>query len=119
VILNLLDYYEVVDQMFAICCDTISSNTGAFSGAISVLTKALNIFILGFSVAIISVRSKFPTSWKNSLAKYKRPKEGSLCLSAEGTAFHQVDKMKNLVRFDRRKLQVGRMAREALEFHFH
>jgi hypothetical protein len=46
VILNLLDYYEVVDQMFAICCYTISSNTGAFSGAISVLTKALNIFIL-------------------------------------------------------------------------
>jgi hypothetical protein len=46
VILNLLDYYEVVDQMFAICCDTISSNTGAFSGAISVLTKALNILIL-------------------------------------------------------------------------
>jgi hypothetical protein len=32
--------------MFAIFCDTISSNTGAFSGAISVPTKALNIFIL-------------------------------------------------------------------------
>ncbi len=32
--------------MFAICCDTISSNTRAFSGAISVLTKALNILIL-------------------------------------------------------------------------
>jgi hypothetical protein len=46
VILNLLDYYEGLDQMFAICCDTISSNTGAFSGAISVLTKALNILIL-------------------------------------------------------------------------
>jgi hypothetical protein len=46
VILNLLDYNEVVDHMFAICCDTISSNTGAFSGDISVLTKALNIFIL-------------------------------------------------------------------------
>ena len=46
-ILNLLDYYEVVDQMFAICCDTISSNTRAFSGVINVLTKqALNIFIL-------------------------------------------------------------------------
>jgi len=26
VILNLLDYYEVVDQMFAICCDTTSSH---------------------------------------------------------------------------------------------
>ena len=45
-ILNLLDYYEVVDQMFDICCDTISSNTEAFSGVTNVLTKALNIFIL-------------------------------------------------------------------------
>jgi hypothetical protein len=45
VILNLLDYYEAVDQIFAICCDTTSFNT-AFSGAICVLTKALTIFIL-------------------------------------------------------------------------
>jgi hypothetical protein len=30
VILSLLDYYEVVDQMFSICCDTESSNTGNF-----------------------------------------------------------------------------------------
>jgi hypothetical protein len=45
-ILNLLDYYEVVDKMLAISCDITSSNTGPFSGAISVLTKALNIFIL-------------------------------------------------------------------------
>jgi hypothetical protein len=45
-ILNLLDYYEMVDKMLAIRCDITSSNTGPFSGAISVLTKALNIFIL-------------------------------------------------------------------------
>ena len=45
-ILNLLDYYEMVDKMLAIRCDINSSNTGPFSGAISVLTKALNIFIL-------------------------------------------------------------------------
>ena len=44
-ILNLLNYYEVVDKMLAIRCDITSSNTGPFSGAISVLTKALN-FIL-------------------------------------------------------------------------
>jgi hypothetical protein len=50
--------------------------------------------------------------------KYKRPKEGSLFLSAEGTAFHQVDKIK-LLRFNKRKLQVGRMALVALEFYFH
>jgi hypothetical protein len=41
-ILNLLDYFEVAVQIFAICCDTTSSNTRA----ISVLTKALTICIL-------------------------------------------------------------------------
>ncbi len=45
-VLNLLDYYEVVDKRLAIRCDITGSNTGPFSGAISVLTKALNIFIL-------------------------------------------------------------------------
>jgi len=33
VILNLLEYYDIVDQVFAVCCDTTSSNTGVFSGA--------------------------------------------------------------------------------------
>jgi uncharacterized protein Yka (UPF0111/DUF47 family) len=37
-ILNLLDYYDTVDQIYAVCCDTTSSNTGVFSGAIIVLT---------------------------------------------------------------------------------
>jgi hypothetical protein len=31
VILNLLEYYDIVDHIFAMCCDTISSNTGVFS----------------------------------------------------------------------------------------
>jgi hypothetical protein len=77
VILNLLDYYVVVDQIFAICCDTTSSKTRA----ISVLTKALNILILRILCStIISVMFTFPTSWKNSLAKYK----------AQGGAFMSV-----------------------------
>jgi hypothetical protein len=39
-ILNLLDYYDIVDQIpvYDVCCDTTSSNTGVFSGAITVLT---------------------------------------------------------------------------------
>jgi hypothetical protein len=44
VILNLLDYYEVVGQMLPSVV-TLLIHTGAFSGAISVLTRALNIFI--------------------------------------------------------------------------
>ncbi len=52
----------------------------AFSGAISVLTKALNIFILWVLCPhhiCETVRSTFPTSWKNLLAKYVRPNEGT------------------------------------------
>ena len=33
VILNLREYYDIVDQVFAVCYDTTSSNTGIFSGA--------------------------------------------------------------------------------------
>jgi hypothetical protein len=33
VILNLREYYDIVDQVFAVCCGTTSSNTGIFSGA--------------------------------------------------------------------------------------
>jgi hypothetical protein len=37
VILNLLEYYDIVDQTFAVCCDTTSSDTSLFSGAIVLL----------------------------------------------------------------------------------
>ncbi len=33
VILNLLEYYDIVDLVFAVCCDTTSANKGVFSGA--------------------------------------------------------------------------------------
>ncbi len=33
VILNLLEYYDIVDQTLAVGCNTTSSNTGVFSGA--------------------------------------------------------------------------------------
>jgi hypothetical protein len=48
VILNLLEYYNIVDQIYAVCCDTTSSNTGVFSGAITVLTNILNTPLLWF-----------------------------------------------------------------------
>jgi len=108
----------VVGQIFAICSDNTCSNTRA----ISVLTKALNFAFSGFSAAIISARSTFPTSWKNSLAKYKRPKEGYFYVrlqKARPSIKPEVDKIENLVRFDRSKLLVNRslhkMAFEALE----
>ena len=48
VILNLLEYYIIVDQIFAICCDTTASNTGVFVGAITILANILNIPLLLF-----------------------------------------------------------------------
>ena len=48
VILNLLEYYDIVDQIFAKCCDTTASNNGVFVGAITIFTNILNIFLLWF-----------------------------------------------------------------------
>ena len=48
VILNLLEYYDIVDQIFAVCCDTTSSNTGVFSGAIVLLSTILDTPLLWF-----------------------------------------------------------------------
>ena len=41
VILNQLEYYDIVGQTFAVCCDTTSSNTSVFSGAIVLLCTIL------------------------------------------------------------------------------
>jgi hypothetical protein len=46
VILNLLEYYDIVDQTFAVCCDTTSSETSVFSGAIVWLCTILNTSLL-------------------------------------------------------------------------
>ena len=48
VILNLLEQYDIVDQTFAVCCDTTSSNTGVFSGAVVLLCTILNTPLLWF-----------------------------------------------------------------------
>jgi hypothetical protein len=48
VILNLLEQYDIVDQTFAVCCDTTSSNTIVFSGAIVLLCTILNTLLLRF-----------------------------------------------------------------------
>ncbi len=40
VMLNLLENYGIVDQIFAVCCDTTSSHTSVFSGAIVLLLQS-------------------------------------------------------------------------------
>ncbi len=53
VILNLLEQYDIVDQTFAVCCDTTSSNTSVFSGAIVLLCTILNtpLFVVSLQEA--------------------------------------------------------------------
>jgi hypothetical protein len=123
VILNLLEYYEVADQIFAICCDTTSSNTGAFSGAITVLTQVLNAPLL-WILCRHHIYEVHMTHFMEELTgeKTKGPRR-TLYLrlqKAWPTIKSDVDKIDNILRFDWSKLQVGSplhtITLEALEF---
>ena len=46
VILQLLDCYDITDQIFAACCDTASSNTGKNNGAVQMLSNILDAPLL-------------------------------------------------------------------------
>ena len=41
-ILNLLEYYDIVDNMIGVCYDTTAPNTGKFAGAVTILSTILN-----------------------------------------------------------------------------
>jgi len=112
VILHLLEYYEVADQIFAVCCDTTSSNTGAFSGSISVLTKFLNVPILWIMCRHhMNEVHISPSPFMEELTgeKTKGPRRALyVCLQKSWPAIKlEVDKMENLVRYDWSKLEVG------------
>ena len=40
-IFNILDYYDITDNLYAICCDTTASNTGSYNGAGAILASTL------------------------------------------------------------------------------
>ena len=46
IILKLLEYYEISEQIVAVCTDTTSSNTGVKSGAIVLLSNVLGVPLL-------------------------------------------------------------------------
>jgi hypothetical protein len=89
VILNLREYYEIVDQVFAVCCDTTSSNTGVFSGAMWCF-RNLEHSTLGSlkeehaGSAYLSLHGGL--DWRED----KGPKEGAVCQTSEGLANSQV-----------------------------
>ncbi|XP_065681034.1 uncharacterized protein LOC101235214 isoform X1 [Hydra vulgaris] len=42
IILNLLEYYDIVGNIIGVCCDTTASNTGKFAGTVTILLTILN-----------------------------------------------------------------------------
>lgn len=123
VILNLLEYYDIVDQIFAVCCDTTSSNTGAFSGAIVILSSILKIPLLWFLCRrhMLEVHiSHFMEALTGE--KTKGPRRGLYVKLQKvwPSVKEKVDKMEELIKFDWKTLQVGsplyEIAKEALQF---
>jgi hypothetical protein len=89
VILNLLEQYNIVDQTFAVCCGTTSSNTSVFSGAIVLLCTILNTPLLWFPCRrhMLAVNiSHFIGSFTGE--KTKAP-WGVVCQTSEGLANSQ------------------------------
>ncbi len=82
VILNLLQYYDIVDQTFAVCCNTTSSNTSVFSGAIVLLCTILNTPLLWFPCRSTCWQYTSLTSLGPSLERRPRPPEG-LCVNLQ------------------------------------
>ena len=63
-ILQLLEYYECVPQIFAVCCDTTFSNTGHLVGAIKMLTEAIYLPLLHVQAG--HVRNSYNTLYGSS-----------------------------------------------------
>jgi hypothetical protein len=83
-------YYDIVDQIFAVCWDTTSSNTCVFSGAIVLLcTKSWTLPSCGFSAGGTCWQNTSLTSLGHSLERRPRPPEGAVCQTSEGLANNQ------------------------------
>lgn len=122
-ILAMLEYYDIIDQVFAVCCDTTGSNTGEFRGAIVILAELIEKPLLWLlcrrhmlEVHISHVMESLTGE------KTKGPRRGLYVkLQKEWPKFKvEVDKMENIVKFNWKLLPVGKplykLAIEALEF---
>ena len=89
VILNQLEYYDIVGQTFAVCCDTTSSNTSLFSGAIVLLCTILNTPLLWFPCR----RHMLAVNISHFIGSFTREKSnapwGVVCQTSEGLANSQ------------------------------
>ncbi len=88
-LLNLLEQYDIVDQTFAVCCDTTSSNTSVFSGAIVLLCTILYTPLLWF----LCRRHMLAVNISHFIGSFTREKTkapwGVVCQTSEGMAISQ------------------------------
>ena len=122
VILNLLEYYDIVDQISAICCDPTSSNTGVFSGAIVLLSTILDTPLLWFLCRrhMLEVHiSHFMEALTGEKIKAPRRELYVKLQKVWPSVKEDIDKM-GLIKFNWKTLQVGsplnELAKEALQF---
>ena len=122
-ILQLLEYYECVPQIFAVCCDTTFSNTGHLAGAIKMLTDAINLPLLWFMCRrhMLEIHiTHFMTALTHQ--KTKGPRRGIYVkLQSKWPEYkNKIDKMDNIKKFDWKTLTVGsalyQLALDALEY---
>ena len=109
-ILNLLEYFNIVDQIFVVCCDTTASNTGIHSGAVVILSSILNTPLLWFLCRrhMLEIHiSHFMEALTGE--KTKGPRKGLYVKLQKNwySVKKEVEKMLDLVRFDLSQLQTG------------
>ena len=109
-ILNLLEYFNIVDQIFVVCSDTTASNTGIHSGAVVILSSILNTPLLWFLCRrhMLEIHiSHFMEALTGE--KTKGPRKGLYVKLQKNwySVKKEVEKMLDLVRFDWSQLQTG------------
>ena len=122
-ILAMLEYYEIVDQIIGVCCDTTGSNTGEFSGAVVYLAELIDrplLWILCRRHILEVHMSHFMEALTGE--KTKGPRRGLYVrLQKAWPEFKlEVDKLENITKYNWKLLTVGsplhELACDALKF---
>ena len=122
-ILAMLEYYEIVDQIIGVCCDTTGSNTGEYSGAVVYLAELIDRPLLWILCRrhILEVHMSY---FMEALTgeKTKGPRRGlNVRLQKAWPEFKlEVDKLENITKYNWKLLTVGsplhELACDALKF---
>ena len=123
-ILDLLEYYDIVDNIIGVCCDTTASKTRKFAGAVTILSTILNTSLVWCMCChhIIEVHIKhFTTALTGAKTKSPRREIYVRLQKARSTIVDKIDTSSgNLVKFNWTSLEIGspvyNIAKAALNF---